>query len=574
MSVSNRRDGGPRLLFLNQTPRCYSKRRTVAERKIINIHVQQNQHRKQRLAAIQRLQDGTWNFFALAFPPKTVKTPPGFHQVATGLSREWVDLSSIDKSTATIKAVQVDHNSSPEGLPANGRDATPLDEDSALNSYFGGVQKQSWSETFPCLPSEVVQHSQSIPSFLDTASLDPFGNSAMPITKTMNFILSHYVKIIIPLVYPVQLQATSANQQILQIALANPIVLNSMLAVSSVQQQTPSKTGLPMSVHARNPDYLRHKISAIRMINDAMSDPSEAGKASTIFAINNVMTIETMIGNDAEVQIHIRGIERILSMRGGLHGLPMLIVELLLPCLYMSSAWTGSRPLFSPPKLPGYISLTTNTLIALCLPPALHSLCTGLLSPGVQSFFSPTMLTTIHALKSFTLFREHFRTATAGLLLQELQHITILGLHIEYHLLALPFKENQHPIQEAVRNALLMYKNGLYGIHSPTATIYRALVSRMKLALDISDLANFWSPAKELLIWVLCMGAHHSAGEKERPWFIMQITRGSRILQLKSFGDLQNLLRRFCYLDRIYEKQMTRIWEEVELLMTAWHGMI
>jgi hypothetical protein len=566
MMSSFNQDGGPRLLFLNQTSKCYSRRKSVAERKLINIHVQQNQHRRQRQAAIQRLQDGRWHFYGPAFQVKTVKTPPGFHQAATDLKDDLEVPSNNEKGVVKIEEIDGEMNSS---------DDYPLSAhfESIVSRNKGKMQKWShhrgsgtnWDQEPESFSSSLSRRPGSISSFLDTAELDPFGNSVLPISKTMNFILSHFVKVIIPLVYPINLQATSANQQILQIAFENPVAMNSMLAVSSVQQQAPSRS-LPMSVHARNPDHLLYKINAINMINIAMSDPTEASKASTIMAINNLMTIETMIGNDAEVQIHINGIERILATRGGFEGLPIVIVELLLPCLYMSSAWTHTKPVFPPPKPPYHISTRTASLITSSLPPILNSLFTGFSLPTLRILFSPRMRATIVALETFTLFREHFRTSARDLLLPELQHITIQGLHVEYQLLVLPFNEPQHPIQEAVRNALLMFKNSLYGIHSPTATIYRALLSRMKAALDVSDLANYWAPTPELLLWILCMGAHHSGGEVERPWFVMQIARGVQLLRLSSWEDLEAILRCFCYFDRIYGKSMRRIWAEVELL--------
>lgn len=53
----DRRDDSPPLLFLSENR---TAKKSAAERKMIHVHVQKDHHRKQRNAAIRRLQNGAW----------------------------------------------------------------------------------------------------------------------------------------------------------------------------------------------------------------------------------------------------------------------------------------------------------------------------------------------------------------------------------------------------------------------------------------------------------------------------------------------------------------------------------
>lgn len=73
-------------------------------------------------------------------------------------------------------------------------------------------------------------------------------------------------------------------------------------------------------------------------------------------------------------------------------------------------------------------------------------------------------------------------------------------------------------------------------------------------------------------MWVLCLGAHISSGQKERPWFILQLAKGTQILRLQEWEDLRCLLMQFFYLDRVYQESLRMIWDEVQLLVEVIPG--
>ena len=73
-------------------------------------------------------------------------------------------------------------------------------------------------------------------------------------------------------------------------------------------------------------------------------------------------------------------------------------------------------------------------------------------------------------------------------------------------------------------------------------------------------------------MWVLFLGAHMSAGQRERPWFVMNLARGARLLKLDNWVDVRTILLRYFYIDRVYQKSFEEAWQEARMLMEMLGG--
>jgi hypothetical protein len=65
----------------------------------------------------------------------------------------------------------------------------------------------------------------------------------------------------------------------------------------------------------------------------------------------------------------------------------------------------------------------------------------------------------------------------------------------------------------------------------------------------------------------LVYGTSHLRRSKERPWFVMMLAKGARMLRIRHWSEASEKLVRYFYLDRIYAKSFQTIWEEVGLLI-------
>jgi hypothetical protein len=70
-------------------------------------------------------------------------------------------------------------------------------------------------------------------------------------------------------------------------------------------------------------------------------------------------------------------------------------------------------------------------------------------------------------------------------------------------------------------------------------------------------------PIALLIFW----NANYLVGQRERPWFIMNLARGARFLKLGEWTEIRVILLRFFYIDRIDQKCFQEAWHEARMLM-------
>lgn len=135
----------------------------------------------------------------------------------------------------------------------------------------------------------------------------------------------------------------------------------------------------------------------------------------------------------------------------------------------------------------------------------------------------------------------------------------------EHHLLSLPSRTILSPIQECVRLTILISLFAMTMRFMPAFTFTRVMVYQLKDTLEGTVLSSS-SPNLDLRLWVLFIGAHISKGLKERPWFVLQLARVSRLLGLNSVQQIKSELIRFVYLDWLHGQSLADMWDEISLI--------
>jgi len=165
-------------------------------------------------------------------------------------------------------------------------------------------------------------------------------------------------------------------------------------------------------------------------------------------------------------------------------------------------------------------------------------------------------------------YREYYHEKQRQPVAQELEYVNAKSYQFRYAVLSVPF-EPRLPVsdkEEACRLALLIFWFCNYQLSQPDSALSRTLTGQLKTALLGSDLKGLWKPHFELLAWVLLLGTFISAGQRERPWFVLNLARVARVLRLSDWCATVTLLRKFFYIDRIYGKGMQESWEEAMML--------
>jgi hypothetical protein len=229
---------------------------------------------------------------------------------------------------------------------------------------------------------------------------------------------------------------------------------------------------------------------------------------------------------------------------------------------------TGSLPP-APPSSNLQVSPSLFDMIVSDCPPYLRDLGTALLMPAVAALFNWQLNQAFQDLREVVLYREHYHHKECPPPGAELDHFNIKSYNIRYLVLTIPF-QMQTPVsnkQEPCRIALLIFWNANYLVGGPDSALFRHLTTQLKVALEKSDLQDFWVPHTELLMWALFLGAHISAGRQERPWFVMNLAGGARLLKVYEWTEMRAILLRFFYIDRVYRKSFEEVWQEASVLV-------
>jgi hypothetical protein len=224
-------------------------------------------------------------------------------------------------------------------------------------------------------------------------------------------------------------------------------------------------------------------------------------------------------------------------------------------------------------------------------------MATALTSRPLAHLIHPSVLSIVHQLSDLMLFQSFASRSpnpvwiSPDFTLADINYINLSTFHVIHNLLALPFQDTLSPVatqgthyvvelQEPLRASLILFYYANWRMHDSTSPLFRTLASQLKDSLDayrVVHRALFTystdhptPPAvHELLLWILCLGAHASAGQKQRPWFVLQAACGIRALGLRAWDDLRALCAGFFYSDEVYAESFRGVWDECELLLAG-----
>ncbi|KIW09982.1 hypothetical protein PV08_11758 [Exophiala spinifera] len=613
-------DQSSRFLFVDSSS---AGQRPRSDQRAINAHIQQSAYRNRRQAARQQRGSDAANVGrhrgSTQLQPRRIEPSPSVeHHRASPLTsptRQEPSDSRLPTPTSTISPTP-----SP-GLATNARAVADVDQDliSRLR-YYSNVRgsevrqaveaqreddRRASSEhrqPAPLQEDRALAENVSVRSMLtqilqrlDAASvgqplhgppisalrnsvLDPFSTSSIMVTPSMDAVLRHFSDVMIPSVFPTRQQAEIQTRWAFEKASQEPLVLYSLLAISSAERDArlgQLRSGSQETTFTEEdlknrpvPDFVSYKVNAVKLANETMKSIETAAKASTIFAMMCLLSIEVITGNQKEIFAHVSGLQKLIAWRGGYHGIPPHATELILSTSYMCAAMTRTLPA-SPP---------TSTLAS--LPPNLiedinrnladdtRQMGTGILTPEVDTILDWRISQAFRDMTEVVRYREYYHEKQMQPGEEEVDYINAKSYQFRYAVLSAPF-EPRAPTsdkEEACRLALLIFWFTNYQMSQPDSALNRTLTTQLKSALQVSDLKGLWGPYHELLAWVLLLGAFISAGQRERPWFVLNLAKVCKVLRLQGWTDVRSVLVKYFYLDRIYAKGMQASWEEAAMI--------
>ena len=234
----------------------------------------------------------------------------------------------------------------------------------------------------------------------------------------------------------------------------------------------------------------------------------------------------------------------------------------------MCAAMTRSLPAAPPTSALPYLPAPLIEEIRRNVSDDIKKTGVGILTPDVEGLLDWRVSQAFRDMRDVVQYREYYHEAQVLPVQEENDYINAKSYQFRYAALSAPF-ERRNPAsdkEEGCRLAMLIFWFSNYQISAPDSALSRTLTAQVKTALQNSDLKGLWGPFYELLTWVLMLGAFISAGQRERPWFVMNLAKVAKQLNLNNWSEIRSLLLKFFYLDRIYARGMEDIWDEAVLL--------
>ncbi|KAH8812126.1 hypothetical protein F5884DRAFT_898448 [Xylogone sp. PMI_703] len=401
------------------------------------------------------------------------------------------------------------------------------------------------------LPKEDAQavEAPKVDKYLPAGRVDPFNCLALSMDSSMNHLFDYYATVLGPLHYPPP-RVVGRNPMTLTwvtSALRDDALLHSTLCSSGGFLH--GNANLPSRDLQLLADYYLHKAQTIRLINERVggADLMLATSDETLGAIALLVTGQTVHGDFNEMMVHMRGMAKLVELRGGLDALGMggLLAGELIWCDNVSSFIIGTRPLFN-------------------LPPGILSTLTTFIDPEVNQLFDAPPLSPKesllyhHDLPSFlpenliVVMRELNTMVTVLNTVPSLTEVDMLVFDRKRAILQNSLANLQSYLTSSPREctaaacllATIVYSIlALWGFRPPSEA-YNSISYRFRPILVRTNLEDHWGEWWELLLWVLFVGSCCSLGTGEKYWFHKRIQLLCDDKGLENWSDIQRALRR------------------------------
>lgn len=529
--------------------------------KRIRSHVMSEHNRKKRLENSQRYKNNTWKH--LAFQPVETTSPESFSTAPSTKS-----VSPGNRSASTRRSVAA----GPGIKAASTRQSKPVKAVANFESYSPSQSSDSdASRSKPYSPDRLTVAARPSPyGYVAQGAIDPFNMSHTPLSDRTMRHLQHFLVDLTKAAVPLENRSGPKLQQHwLALVRRAPVVLQACICMGASEfavaaREFPlvdeSKRSSPLIL-----DTFYHRGETIRLVNIGLSDPMKAASDELIAAVSILLVIEIASGNADYLKVHLAGLRQMVGLRNSFADVPA--------DLRWQISWTDvrvacmafSKPIFPfvrcprPAKLP--ISAPNEDLA-----PSASRLLALAQIPGI---FGNVMSETVFDLVQLFWYSEWIREFGYQVFDEGTEeYFNCEVLHTEYVLHDDRYTEHGEikgdaNIEGCVRLACLLYHNtvfwSLYPLNEP---VFPKPVKGLRMALEATIPAGYFKHCKDVLIWILFIGAC-SCISRERDFFVTELATAVGEYGLQSWQELRLLLMDFFYMDRTHLAPLRTLWNEI-----------
>jgi hypothetical protein len=212
-------------------------------------------------------------------------------------------------------------------------------------------------------------------------------------------------------------------------------------------------------------------------------------------------------------------------------------------------------------ELEDFSSLATNFAIH----PRLSQLGQAFFDAQIATILGPQLLSIFWDVRTLTLWREYHQVEHTQPSIEHVEYCQTLNWRCQYQALALPFelRYSQNPTQEPCRITLLIVCHTSNPVYRPDSLLYRNSAARLQSALERPVLQSLREHAPNMLLWILLLGAAITEGQPECRWFLGELAICFWGVKSVDWVGVEDVVRRFLYIERIWRQRFERIWNNV-----------
>ncbi|RAL11329.1 uncharacterized protein BO97DRAFT_435317 [Aspergillus homomorphus CBS 101889] len=577
--TNNAAGGKSTLFWVHTDPKSVSEGTREETLKRIRSHVMSEHNRKKRLENTKRYKSKTWKH--LAFQPvettasssaaaaaSASPTNPSPKKTVTESSfgaRITSDSPSPSSSSSGSSSPEQRHREEPQNaLVVTEASSYPVVSAAAATSYT--IDAPASNELSPvqvASPWVLVGQGGS----------DPFNTSHTVLSDRMSRHLHHFFELT-QISYPLQRRyGPKLRAHWAALVQQDPASLhacicvaasNSALAAGELPLTDPNKR----RSSALLLDTFHHRGETIRLVNEGLSDPIKASSDELIAAVSILLTIEIASGNPDYLKVHLAGLRQMVGMRNTFADVP--------PDVRFQISWTDIRVacMASTKPIFPFIRYARPLHLALRPPhkdlePTASRLVQLMEIPGI---FGDALPKTILDLVELTWYSEWIKSGPSYQDFDEEteDYFNTEVLQVEYALHTDRFTstgevKGDATIEGCIRLACLLFHNNvIWNFYPAVAPVFPKPIINLRLALETTMGAGYFELCRDVLIWILFIGATSSGLLPDRAFFVNELIAALRQEGIQSWQELRALLFGFFYVDRCYLTPLRDLWDEIQ----------
>ncbi|OXV10012.1 hypothetical protein Egran_02221 [Elaphomyces granulatus] len=552
----------PSFTFIDHDDDLASKRiKNANARKTIRSHVMRDVRRRERLAGFKRVSKR--------------EDRVGASDKARAKSRE----STLKLSDRTLPR----RSSTPSSTSGSSSPEIIISSSSSQRS-----RSLAWS-TSPIMSSPT----EIIPPVPRTWFFDPF--CALPgagdVPSMVQSLVHYCASVYIPMTFPTETKISAEDDQTKlslmgRTAFTDPGTFFGLMSVSAAHRAIVtgrhSDSFLLPGCENRvlyDSDYYLMKARCIHEMNAKLKDPVLAISNEAFGTIINLLTSAMIVGLFNEARMHLKGLKRMVDLRGGITDDSVrksIMLYTFLTSDVKSAAGLMTRPVFPLFRDHQAASLELRKRLALPSSSNLNTLGVALLR---NSSLSQPFMKVVHGLRDLMIF-QHFSYHDPKMFSGSDRELLFKhSYEVEHEILSYPYRSSDgrrlggrtefhlHPVESVARVASICYTNQVIIVSPPGTGLGRALTKQIKTVLAIcTQLDSFsrLSPAcHDLIAWALFIGAQGALGQSERPWFVHHLAEIVTLRGWTEWEKVTEIMAGYFYIPYIHDVVWRPIWDEV-----------